>query len=407
MKKTLLSIAIACLMLASAAISEAQTTFKTYKKEVSASHRDGGMGMLNLKIDIPQGQGLRQTNITQGIKTIIKGMEVTQELKRPVTGTLLAFANSLAVYFPSGVRRGSIELGGPTTFNLMVEHEYQNSYAVFFHVTDGVYVNGGPVESYQTVRASDGKVLKTEDITKMSVDDLIRFIKKYGTAEQKDFDSAFLMGIFYLCPDGDKCKVLYLQGAHFWEALEVSMTEIAPLLTEEGKNCFAKENPAATTNNANVGRGELGIFELRGPVKSFVFKNQWVTNTRTFDRNGKWLTHNGQTLRQVYPNGIHRDAKGRITKGIFDADGNCEQYFYNEKGLITKRNYTFFDSLEEDTYTYDTNGNLLKMRVVESGVDASEPYTDVYTIITTDKYGNWTKRKTQKGEIETRVITYY
>ena len=47
------------------------------------------------------------------------------------------------------------------------------------------------------------------------------------------------------------------------------------------------------------------------------------------------------------------------------------------------------------------------MRVIEGGVDASEPYTDVYTIITTDKYGNWTKRKTQNGEIETRVITYY
>lgn len=407
MKKILLSFAITCLMLANNTVSEAQTTFKTYKKEISASHRDGGKGMLNLRIDIPQGQGNRQTKITQGIKTIIKEMEVTEELKRPVTGTLQAFANSLAVYFPSGVRKGIIELGGPTTFNLIIEHEYQNTYAVFFHVTDGVYVNGGPVESYQTVRISDGKVLKTEDITKMSINDLIKFIKKYGSAEQKDFDPAFLMGIYYLCPDGDKCKILYLQGAHFWETLEVPMTVISPLLTEEGKKCFTKKEATTTTNSANVGRGELGIFELRGPVKSFVFKNQWVTNTRTFDRNGKWLTHNGQTLRQVFPSGIRRDAQGRIIKGIFDTDGNCEQYFYNEKGLITKRNYTFFDSLEEDTYTYDTNGNLLKMRVVESGVDASEPYTDVYTIITTDKYGNWTKRKTQKGEIETRVITYY
>lgn len=37
MKTTLLSIAIACLMLASATLSEAQTTFKTYKKQVSAT----------------------------------------------------------------------------------------------------------------------------------------------------------------------------------------------------------------------------------------------------------------------------------------------------------------------------------------------------------------------------------
>ena len=93
--------------------------------------------------------------------------------------------------------------------------------------------------------------------------------------------------------------------------------------------------------------------------------------------------------------------------GIFDADGNCEQYFYNEKGLITKRIYGYFDSSEEDTYTYDANGNLLKMKVEEGGMDASEPYTNVYTTITTDKYGNWIKRKNQNGEIETRTITYY
>ena len=405
MKKTLLSIAIACLMLASATMSEAQTTFKPYKKEISASHRDGGMGMLNMKIDIPQGQGIRQTKITQGIKTIIKEMEVTQELKRPVTGTLLAFANSLAVYFPSGVRRGTIELGGPTTFNLMIEHEYQNNYAVFFHVTDGIYVNGGPVESYQTVRVSDGKVLKTEDITKMSADDLIRFIKKYGTAEQKEFDPTFLMGINGIYPEGDKCKVMYQQGAHFVETLEVPMSEVNNSLTEEGKKCFAKAEAAA--GNSQIGRGELGIFELRGPVKSFIFKNQWGTTTRTFDHNGKWLTHEGKPLRQVYPSGIRRDAKGRITKGIFDADGNYEQYFYNEKGLITKREYSFFDTTEEDTYSYDANGNLTKMKVVEGGMDAAEPYTNVYTIITKDKYGNWTKRKNQNGEIETRTITYY
>ncbi|MBR1546020.1 MAG: hypothetical protein IJ633_04380 [Prevotella sp.] len=407
MKKTLLSIAIACLMLASATQSEAQTMFKSYKKEVSATSRDGAPAGLTLKLDIPQGQGVRQTKITQGIKTIIQQSEVNQELKRPVNTTLQAFANALAVYFPTGIRRGTIDIGGPTSFDLIIAKEYQNTYAVFFHVVDGVYGNGGPSESYQIVRVSDGKVLEMNAITKMSIDDLVKFLKKYGTAEQKDFDPAFLMGVYYLCPSDDKCKVLYLQGAHFWETLEVPMTEIEPLLTEEGKKCFAKQEATATTTTYKVGRGELGIFDLRGPVKSFVFKNQWGSTTRTFDRNGKWLTHNGKTLRQVYPSGIRRDAKGRITMGIFDADGNCEQYFYNEKGLITKRIYGYFDSSEEDTYTYDANGNLLKMKVEEGGMDASEPYTNVYTTITTDKYGNWIKRKNQNGEIETRTITYY
>jgi hypothetical protein len=98
------------------------------------------------------------------------------------------------------------------------------------------------------------------------------------------------------------------------------MSEVNNSLTEEGKKCFAKAEAAA--GNSQIGRGELGIFELRGPVKSFIFKNQWGTTTRTFDHNGKWLTHEGKPLRQVYPSGIRRDAKGRITKGIFDTDGN-------------------------------------------------------------------------------------
>lgn len=405
MKTTLLSIAIACLMLASATLSEAQTTFKTYKKQVSATSPDGGSAGLTLAIDYPVGQGVRQTKISQGIKTIMRESQVVEEMKRPVNGTVVAAANALATYFPVGIRRGTIEVGGFVSFDLMIEKKYQNAYAVFFEVTDGVYGNGGPGQNCKVVRVSDGVVLKFEDLSRLTDNDLVSLINKYGTAEQKAFDPAFLMGINGIYPEGDKCKVMYQQGAHFVETLEVPMSEVNNSLTEEGKKCFAKAEAAA--GNSQIGRGELGIFELRGPVKSFIFKNQWGTTTRTFDHNGKWLTHEGKPLRQVYPSGIRRDAKGRITKGIFDADGNYEQYFYNEKGLITKREYSFFDTTEEDTYSYDANGNLTKMKVVEGGMDAAEPYTNVYTIITKDKYGNWTKRKNQNGEIETRTITYY
>ena len=52
-----------------------------------------------------------------------------------------------------------------------------------------------------------------------------------------------------------------------------------------------KKSPATTAKtatgsatNSNVARGDLGIFELKGPVKSFVFKNQWGETTRTFDK---------------------------------------------------------------------------------------------------------------------------
>lgn len=179
--------------------------------------------------------------------------------------------------------------------------------------------------------------------------------------------------------------------------------------TKKSPPTTAKPATGSATNS-NVARGDLGIFELKGPVKSFVFKNQWGETTRTFDKNGTWLTKDGQSLKQIYQSGIRRDKNGRIVKGIMDSDGNGEEYYYNAKGWITKRTFHYYDTTQEDTYTYDANGKLLKMRVVEGGLDASEPYTEVYETLATDEFGNWTKRYSKIGSeksIETRTITYY
>lgn len=170
-----------------------------------------------------------------------------------------------------------------------------------------------------------------------------------------------------------------------------------------------KAKPAADINY-NAVHGDLGIFDLKGPVKSFTFKNQWGETTRTFDKSGTWLTKDGQSLKQIYSKGIKRDNKGRLIKGIMDADGNGEEYYYNAAGQIIKRTYHEYDTTEEDIYTYDSSGKLLKMRVEEGGMDASEPYTEVYEIQATDKYGNWTKRITKIGNeksVVTRSIIYY
>ena len=157
-------------------------------------------------------------------------------------------------------------------------------------------------------------------------------------------------------------------------------------------------------------RGDLGIFELYGPVKSFTFTNEWGTVKRTFDRNGIWLTIDGQTLKTIYNKGIKRDKNGRLVKGIMDADGNGEDYKYDAEGRVTRRFYHFYDTIEEDTYTYDATGKLLKMHVEEGGMDAAEPYTEVYEILSTDSHGNWTKRRVKTGSqqsVHTRVISYY
>ena len=157
--------------------------------------------------------------------------------------------------------------------------------------------------------------------------------------------------------------------------------------------------------------GELGLFELQGPVKECVWGEGDATMSRTFDQNGFWTSFNGQSLETVYPEGIQRDEQGRIIAGVTDADGNGEEYTYNEFNKIASYNYHEFDTTEQDTYTYDENGNLQKKHVEQGGMDAEEPYDETYDDVTTDDHGNWISRhvttNTGNGWIETRTITYY
>lgn len=40
-------------------------------------------------------------------------------------------------------------------------------------------------------------------------------------------------------------------------------------------------------------------------------------------------------------------------------------------------------------------------------IELPKPVVKKYTILEKDSYGNWTKRKDQKGNVTTRKITYY
>ncbi len=156
----------------------------------------------------------------------------------------------------------------------------------------------------------------------------------------------------------------------------------------------------------NVVQGELGLFELQGPVKKCTVINEWGNVVRTFDEKGFWLTHDGKPLSKVYPGGIERDECGRIVKGLLDEEGNGEEYSYNEFGKIVEYRYHYYDSIERDLSFYDENGNLLKKYIEMGGMDAEEPYDETYTDVVTDDKGNWTSRKAN-GEVQKRKIEYY
>lgn len=165
---------------------------------------------------------------------------------------------------------------------------------------------------------------------------------------------------------------------------------------------------AATTSvlAENAVKGELGLFELQGPVKKCTVINDWGNVERTFDEQGFWLTHGGKQLSEIYSSGIERDEYGRIVTGKIDDEGNGEDYTYSKFGKVLKYNYRFYDSLEEDVYSYDENGNLLKKHVELGGMDAEEPYDETYTDVVTDSHGNWISRKAN-GVVQKRQIEYY
>lgn len=162
---------------------------------------------------------------------------------------------------------------------------------------------------------------------------------------------------------------------------------------------------------AEAARGELGIFDLRGPVKQCTLVNEWGNTVRTFDTNGFWLTNDGKRLSQVYPSGIKRNAEGRIVKGTMDSDGNGEEYTYDAQGRVVKYHYHFFDELNTETTTYDMQGNVQKRHFEPGGMDAGEPYTETYKNLEVDQHGNWTKRQVDSTDgtttTQTREIIYY
>lgn len=168
----------------------------------------------------------------------------------------------------------------------------------------------------------------------------------------------------------------------------------------------ATQRTTTTASNSSAVQGELGLFELRGPVKTCVWKNSEGTATHGFDRKGMWISENGMKP-WAGQESVKRDRQGRIVKMGDSYGEEYESFAYHANGLISKRIKKYMDGIFYTYYYYSSKGECTKS--VHEFEDMGETGKDtiVYTILSRDSYGNWTKRKTQKGVVETRTITYY
>ena len=404
--------------------SNAPLTFEMYEKEGDTVTTGGAPVGIRMAIAIPQEDNEKAQGVTSAIREIMAQSQLGKETGAPKEGTLKEVVDDYVQRFLQKVWG---EEYGPMQCDLFITNGFQNDACIVLHVADGLYGNGGPVEFDVVVRLSDGHIMKQEEMINISNDELQGIIEK-ALAEGDETPIMLEDGFFISPVAADSCKILWPTGSHFVGEVIVPLSVIEPFLTEEGKGLFsgsaaasqdpasevAKEETAAETSAEAEKKdvaGELGLFDLQGPVKECVWVNEWGNTKRTFDEKGFWLTHNGKALTKVYPAGIKRDDKGRIISGRTDSDGNGEDYANNEFGKITKYSYHEYDSIEEDSYTYDENGNLLKGKFEPGGMDAGEPYEETYENIDVDEHGNWTKRKVKCSlgdtSTQTRKITYY
>lgn len=172
--------------------------------------------------------------------------------------------------------------------------------------------------------------------------------------------------------------------------------------------------PAQTNINVNF-KGDLGRFALKGPVKNLKLLNNDESIPGPeyyFNRDGFEIDSDGHILMGEDNNYVKytRDSQGRlIVLDELDFINFKEEYVFNSNGLLLKKRWTNYSGSNkgEDCYTYNSEGECVSCSSVYFQLGEHGKETIKYTILMRDKYGNWTKRKDQHGNIEKRAITYY
>lgn len=162
--------------------------------------------------------------------------------------------------------------------------------------------------------------------------------------------------------------------------------------------------------------GDKSYYEVRGNVKMISYKVYDVE----FNKEGQALClgytktrKKGNAVEYIVSNMVGDmvttyDNKGRLIK-----HEGFEIYIRNMK-YDDSDNLIYYESVgegydESETRTYDSLGYCCKKikKVQEAGEETEETNTYTYTVLQKDAQGNWTKRKDNNGDIESRKIYYY
>lgn len=415
--KLLTLMAAALLVVGVAACGSGSVEFERYEVQRDTLTASGAFAGINVIIDIPKGGGSRQKNVEKAIREILSHSQLAGEVGEPKEEQLKEIVDDYVKRYLDYMASGEY---GPMTCDLGVLSGYQNENSITLHFVDGIYGNGGPQEHDCVVRFSDGHIMQQNEMIQISDEDLKSLIESHGG---EDIPLNLADGYNFSPAGEDSCKVLWPIGSHFFGEVMILISEIEPYLTEEGKGIFMTNSSILPTRKVNgedssmaakqedtsvevgdVVRGELGTFELKGPVKECVWDYGSYKQTYTFDKKGMWTTRDG--IAPWADCSSKRDEKGRI---IHLENGASEEVFeYNEKGLRTVYAYHDMEYGYKTYYTYDENDEVVEVKDVNWFHNKeSNPRVTKFKVLERDSHGNWTKRDIGSGVISTRQITYY
>lgn len=185
-----------------------------------------------ITVDIPQGEGDKQQNISKGILDIIVHSAIAKEVGEPKDGSLKEVADDYSKRMADLLQSGDY---GPATADLTIEANFLNEVSATFHVYDGVYVNGEPDVYDRVVRLSDGHVMEQDELVNISAEDLQALIEK----NLKEEMPVYLEDGYWVLPAGvDSCRVFWLISRADGGEVMIPISEMESFLTPEGKSLF-------------------------------------------------------------------------------------------------------------------------------------------------------------------------
>lgn len=185
-----------------------------------------------ITIDIPQGEGEKQQNVSKGILDIMAHSAIAKEVGEPKASDLKEVADDYSKRMAELLKSGDY---GPATADLTIEASYMNEASATFHVNDGVYVNGEPDVYDRVVRLSDGHVMEQSEMVNISTEDLQVLIEK----NLKEEMPVYLEDGYWILPAGvDSCRVFWLISRAGGGEVMIPVSEMESYLTPEGKSLF-------------------------------------------------------------------------------------------------------------------------------------------------------------------------